>query len=376
MSTGIFFQANERPIAKLAISTRPPVEEQAHGEQRHAAEHERPRDDALAREPSVEPSHGGEPEEHAHPAGADQPRERAHALVEALLEDDERENEHESLPHLVDRDRGDRADGPRGTNDVADPVRELHADPPDLVSEELRGLGELMRPKVATDRDRDARRDQPGGRGDRDDRDVPVGVGHESPREDPDEQRDRAADRRDRVRGQEILGRNQPRHHGLCGREEEPVHRDDPQRPRVEQERATVGVQQDEEGGCGAQDRRDHHDLAARPSVDEDPREGPEDRERDDHDRRRQREARRGRRSLGREDERGDERRLDEPVGGLAHEPDPQEPPEVGVAQRIANAPHLPGHGPSVLAVASETPPEMPIRGGCDASSTSSRPCC
>ena len=45
----------------------------------------------------------------------------------------------------------------------------------------------------------------------------------------------------------------------------------------------------------------------------------------------------------GENDERGDERGLHESVGGLAHEAHREQPPEVGVAQRVARTPQRRG---------------------------------
>ena len=110
-----------------------------------------PADDALAREPPVERPDGRQAQEHPDPAGADQPRERSDALVEALAEHDEREHQDQPLPQLVEPDRRDRSDRPGRVHDVAQPVGELHADPSELVAQQLGGLRQLVRAEVAAD---------------------------------------------------------------------------------------------------------------------------------------------------------------------------------------------------------------------------------
>ena len=279
------------------------------------------------------------------PAGADQPGERTHALVEPFAEDDEGEHQHQPLTELVEPDRGDRSDGPGRVHDVAEPVGELHADPSELVSQQLGPLRQLVRTQVAADASREERGGHPHHGGRRDDGAVAEGIGDETSGEDADEQGDGAADRRDRVGGEQVLGRNQARHDRLRGGEEEPVHRRHEQRAPVVHGRLLGGAREHEEDGRGPQQRGHDHDPSPRPPVDEHPDERPDHRERHDHDRGCQREARGRRRAFGGEGERRDERRLDEAVGGLAHEPNREQPAEVGVAQGISWVPHD-GDGP------------------------------
>jgi hypothetical protein len=113
------------------------------GEEGRTADHERAGDDPLLRKPPLELAHGEDADEDADAAGADQVRERADALAELVAEDDERDDQHDALAHLVDADRGDRADRARGVREAPDPVAELPHDPAHVGAH--RPLGDLVR---------------------------------------------------------------------------------------------------------------------------------------------------------------------------------------------------------------------------------------
>ena len=117
-------------------------------------------------------------------------------------------------------------------------------------------------------------------------------------------------------------------------RQVEPVHRQDEQGPAVERERRRLDVEQHHTSEARTRGvttkiaRRDHRSMNT-------PVNGPRiERQRDDQ--RRDREPERRALLVRAEHHRGDERRLEEPVGRLGDEPDREQPPEVVAPERLA----------------------------------------
>jgi hypothetical protein len=229
-------------------------------EEHQATQEEGAGHDPLLGEALLELADREDPDEDAHATRADQVGERRHPFLEPVAEHEERQHEDDPLSHLIERDRDDRPERSRRPEEAARPVGELVDDPPQLVP------NRRLRKTV-----RDERRRDPGGdrrRGDplrprETDHDRIVGeVGHPTPDEHAGEQGDRAADDRDRVRDQEVLGRDQTRHDGDRGREVEAVHREHPQRAEIEGDGRRLRIEQRETDEGRTEHRSDHEDPA------------------------------------------------------------------------------------------------------------------
>ena len=309
-------------------------------DQHDAADEESERDHALLRQAILEEPGRGDPEKHAQPARPDHIGERGDALAQLFAEHDERKGEHDPLADLIDRDRGDRPDRVRGAHHGGGAVPRLDDDPPDRMTQELRRLRERHRREVGLDPARDEGGHEPGERRDQDHAHLADRIGDLAAQEHADEQRERPADGRDRVRDQQILGWHEAGHDGRSRRQLEPVDRQDRERPGEEQDlgRPMQRVEQDQRDERDLQQRRDRQDLAPRPSIDEHPDEGTEQGERQDCDEAGVEQAF-GRVLLIRvEDDRGDQRRLEDAVAALTGQADPQQPAEITRPHRGANA--------------------------------------
>ena len=149
---------------------------------------------------------------------------------------------------------------------------------------------------------------------------------------------DRAADRGQRVRHQQVLGRHESRYHRLRGRQEEPVHRQDDQRACVEHDRCMHRIEQHQPYERRLDPRRDREDATPRPAVDEHAGERPDDGERHGDDHRGLEQPHRRALLVRGEDDRRDQRDLEEPVRELAGHPHQEQTPEVGTAERATRA--------------------------------------
>ncbi len=190
---------------------------------------------------------------------------------------------------------------------------------------------------------RDARRDPRGGQ--------PADTGRDDHRggcaddiddatsdEDSGQQCHGATDRGEGVRDEEVLVRDEPWDDGGRGRQEEPIHRHDQERAREEGDRLIDRIEEHEPYERGLHPRGEQQDPPAPPPVDEDTDERPEDRVGEGDDKRCLEEPGRGVLLLrGQEHDRGHQRGLEEPVRGLADEPDREQLAEVGARESPAD---------------------------------------
>ena len=272
------------------------------------------------------------PADHADPARPDHVRDRPDALAELVAEHDEHQRQDDPLPELVDREGRDRADRARRPPQHAQRVAELGEHASHLVAEQLGRLGQREGRQVRRDPRRDPRRDHPAHARDHDrDRRRAHDLGELAADVDAQQVRERAADRDDRVRGQQVVGRGEAGHHGAGGRELEPVHRDHRERAEVEGRGAPDRADQDQREERRLQQGGEPEDRPARPPVDEHPDERSEQGEGERRDDPREEQVEQGAALPGGQ-HRGQERHLEEPVAPLAHEPDRQQPPEIGAA--------------------------------------------
>ena len=162
------------------------------------------------------------------------------------------------------------------------------------------------------------------------------GVDHAAADEDAHQQRDRPPDRGERVGDGEILVRDGADDRG-GGREEEAVHGQDEKRTRIEQDGLAGGIEEHQSGEPGLDPKVQGGGGFRFDLVDEDPRTVP-----GSNGGAITRVAFRKPTAVlwssGEEGDRRSQRRLEEPVRGLASEPDPDQLAEVGARDPRINA--------------------------------------